>query len=412
MLRHLLILLGGTAGAQAFTLLITPFLSRAYSPGDFGRLGVVLAASSVLAIALHGRLTLAIAGAGGLNAAWRVFICATRLNALLTFAFLVLAGLIAKAELLPNYSTSTLLFIPVFACLAAQIEVFSYWQSYRKEFNLSARNSIFRSVSTGLTQLGLSGATTLGMVYGALVGAILSLSSSVVKNKKEMAKVDMPRISFDASISTLKENRRFLLYSLPQGLVASASLNSVAVLLAFFFGAFVAGQYWLAYRILLAPIALIGGAYRQVVHVQLSDISITSKSKRMLVARLHTLALFAIAVPPVLLLLFWGQQTFEKAFGAQWGDAGAFSAYLVICFSLDFVKIPAITVLQSSGKQSTLLAYEVTLGVARVLAVLYFGNYGSAMQAVQAFSLVSAFGAIFIISLSLFSEKGFLAKSE
>ena len=58
--RNVLILSSGTALAQLIPLIIAPFLSRIYSPEEFGRLALYLAITQILGSLATGRYELAI----------------------------------------------------------------------------------------------------------------------------------------------------------------------------------------------------------------------------------------------------------------------------------------------------------------------------------------------------------------
>jgi O-antigen/teichoic acid export membrane protein len=58
--RNVLILAGGTAVAQAVPILISPILTRLYTPEDFGALAVFISITSIVGVIVNGRYELAI----------------------------------------------------------------------------------------------------------------------------------------------------------------------------------------------------------------------------------------------------------------------------------------------------------------------------------------------------------------
>lgn len=397
MIRNIAVLLGGTVAAQAFTLLITPVLSRLYSPEEFGKLGLILATSSIFATGVHGRLTLAIARADTSGESFEIFRAATVLSASITACLVCLFILARVFGALPTYSISSVFLIGVFVFLSAQIEVFNYWQSSKKKFFLSARNAATRSLVTGFLQLALAAKSASGMIVGALLGAMCSVLLSMREQFEEPSLVPKKRVSI---LFILKKYRNYPLYSMPQGMLASMSLNSVPICLAHYFGASIAGQYWMAYRILVAPIGLFGGAYRQVIHAKLSTENCSASQKNR-TARIHTAFLSALILPFSVGIAVWGEVIFIFAFGERWAEAGIYSGYLVFCFSLDLVKIPAITILQNRNEQARLLIYESVLSVSRIAVVVFSAAFFDAFLAIKAFSVVSAFAAIFLVVYGL-----------
>lgn len=285
--KNIAFLLGGTALAQIFTFAISPILTRLYTPNDFGVLGIVLSASSIIAVTAHLRLNLAIALAFSVEKAKVILKIAVILS--LVICFLACFGIYAYAIISENthYSFLIICLIFIVALLNTNIDTLNYWQSYRQRFKESAQRSVIRSLTTGIFQIVLSVITPLGLIFGVIIGAF----SAIVLYVREIYKANENKIKAPVTLKIIKSNiikyQTFPLYSMPQGLLASASLNAVPILLSSAYGIGVAGQYWLAYRILLAPIALFGGAYRQVLHPILSNTQTSLDQKLKLLKSIH-----------------------------------------------------------------------------------------------------------------------------
>jgi O-antigen/teichoic acid export membrane protein len=58
--KHVLILVSGTVIAQAISILVTPILTRLYTPEEFGLFAIFVAISSVLGSIANGRFELAL----------------------------------------------------------------------------------------------------------------------------------------------------------------------------------------------------------------------------------------------------------------------------------------------------------------------------------------------------------------
>lgn len=380
-------LIGGTALAQLFTFGISPILTRLYTPQSFGVLGIVLAASSIIAVFAHLRLNLAIAQSNNINEANIILKTSIFFSILLCFLssiFLIISNIIFDN----SYTLIIVIFIFLISLANVLIDIFNYWQSYRNKHSLNARNGIFRSLLTGFTQIILGTITNFGLIFGVLIGGIGSLTLFLkeymsLDNKKGNSILSNKKISF-----VLKKYKDFPLYSMPQGFIASASLNSVPLMLGASFGIAVAGQYWLAYRILLAPIALIGGAYRQVLHPIFSNkkINIIEKKK---ICNTHTILLVLFIIPIVIGGFFYLEKIFIFLFGLEWGVAGLFAGWLVLCFSLDIIKVPMICLALSNNLQKDLLISEIILGILRFLTILISLSYKDSIFSIKMFALVS-----------------------
>lgn len=393
--RNIAFLLGGTGIAQVFTFAVSPVLTRLYTPKDFGVLGVILAVSSIIAVVAHFRLNLAIALAASLEQA-KVILKSSIIITFIVCALLSCSTYIYGQVVGDQHYTILITFlIFIFSLLNSNIDLLNYWQSYRNRHKESARNSVIRSISTGIFQIVLNSFTSLGLILGAIIGA----SASIFMYVREIYKVGESRITAPINLKiikeTVKEYKTFPLYSMPQGFLASASLNAVPIVLGSVFGIAVAGQYWLAYRILLAPIALLGGAYRQVLHPLFSNVK-TPIQIKLQAAKTHTLYFFMLLIPVMFLCFLYLEDIFKLIFGVGWTQAGSFAGWLILCFSLDIAKIPSISIIHALKLHKKFLIFEFILGLSRLLTLLYSLNYQDPYISIIVFSITS-----FVLTLAL-----------
>lgn len=399
--RNIVYLLGGTGIAQVFTFAISPLLTRLYTPKDFGVLGVVLAASSIIAVVAHLRLNLAIALASTANEAKIIM----KSSMILTWVISLFSslGLYIYSQMTGNqdYTWFIICFIFLFAILNSNIDILNYWQSYRGRHKESARNSVIRSTTTGIFQIILSVFTPLGLVIGGLVGASVSIFMYI----REIFKVGENKIhapvGFNVIKDTIKSNRNFPLYSMPQGLLASASLNAVPIILGSAFGIMVAGQYWLAYRMLLAPIALLGGAYRQVLHPIFSNMDTPTKAK-IKTAKQHTMYFFVLLVPVMIFCFIFLETIFTFIFGKEWSQAGIFASWLVLCFSLDIIKVPSTSMIHALKLHKKFLIFEIFLGFLRVSSLFFSLKFNDPTLSIIIFTLINLLLTLVLIYLVIY----------
>ena len=393
-------LIGGTALAQLFTFGISPILTRLYTPKSFGVLGIVLAASSIIAVFAHLRLNLAIAKSKNINEAIIILKTSIFFSILLCLSssiFLFISNIIFDN----SYTLIIVIFIFIISLLNVLIDIFNYWQSYRGKHSLNARNSVARSLLTGSVQILLGFISNFGLVLGVFIGGmgslVLFLKEYIYSNdKKNNSRLGGKKIFF-----ILKKYKDFPLYSMPQGFIASASLNSVPLILGASFGIAFAGQYWLAYRILLAPIALIGGAYRQVLHPIFSNNKIKVENK-IRNARKHTGFFLTLIIPIATIFFLFSEVLFNIVFGLNWIIAGKIASWLVLCFMLDIVKIPSICLAIGLNIQKKIMIFEVIWGVSRLIAVLLSLHLNNPILSVKIFSIVSLSFSLLLIFLVLY----------
>lgn len=391
--RNIFFLLGGTALAQIFTFAISPILTRLYTPDDFGVLGIVLAASSIIATSAHMRLNLAIALTDNLTEAKKVFVSTLSIIVLTSLFCIVGLSIVTFTFTLAEYTFFVLFSIFILSIINSCIDVYNYWQSYRLRHKESARNASARALLTGFTQVFMSYLSGAGLIIGIIIGGIGSLMlffKDYYKHKENKinAKIDI--------LYVITKYKTFPLYSMPQGFLASFSLNLAPLVLGAKFGIAVAGQYWLAYRILLAPIALFGGAYKQVLHPLFSDKKKCYESKIKL-AQKHTVLFLVFFLPIIFFFFYYSTELFTLFFGENWSKAGIFASWLVLCFGLDIAKIPSVCLIHAFEKHKDFLIYELILAVFRVLAVSLGVLYLNDIETVTLFSIVSSLFSIVLM---------------
>lgn len=394
MLKKVALLAGSTVAAQIFTLAISPLLTRTYTPDEFGLLGSILSLSGIVAVGANGRYNLAIGGPLSNRTAAHLFVLSSILCAVVAVLFgLVLVG----CSYLGIRSVDSPVFflgaVVLFAYATSQIDVFAYWQGRNKQFKVTARNSVTRSVLTGVAQLVAPAVVSHGLVVGALVGVFSSVATSGHLGVRSLRGVSITRLRL---LAVCRKYKDFPLYSMPQGVLASAGLNCAPLIFGYFFGAATIGQYWLAYRILVAPVALLGGAYRQVALSSLKR-SASGLAGQRRASLKHTYALLALAAGTSWILHVFGRDVFTLAFGDRWALAGEIAGWLSFAFMVDLAKIPATTLIHYTGAHKNYLFYELLLVVVRVSVLFLFSANFGFMSAVIAFAISGFVAALCLI---------------
>jgi O-antigen/teichoic acid export membrane protein len=178
--RSISVLVGGTMGAQALTLLAAPLLTRIYSPDDFGLLAVF---TSMLAIALLvGSLRYDIAipipedNIEATNLVVLSFILILFNTILIAVSVLFMSKPIADVLGLPVLA-SYLWLLPLGVLLGGTYGIFSQWSIRMKCFGVIASTRIWQSFISLVIQFSFFkfGGVGLLQAWRAKVLALLSL---------------------------------------------------------------------------------------------------------------------------------------------------------------------------------------------------------------------------------------------
>jgi O-antigen/teichoic acid export membrane protein len=376
-------MLGGGTVAQAITVLALPVLGRLYAPESFGQLAAVMAVASICASVLHGRYHMAIPVARSPQDP-PVLLALSVLLALVLSVPAVLVTLALVGE--PWEGISPMVFVAtcVFATLGtALLDISSYWFSYRDRFRVAARGLSLRALLTAASQLALGALTGFGVLIGAMVGlsgAVIYAASNLIRQERGVLR----RPSLSELRAVLTGYRSFPLFGTPQGLLAAMSWNLLPLLLLKHGGAVLVGHYWVAYRLLIAPLALFNNSYRQVV---LRELGRADAAAARAIVKKHTVYLSGLGAFAVLVLAIFGQRLFVYLMGEGWGEAGRIASFLSLAIAADLFKVPSICLLQSQHRQKEILLWEAGVVAVRYCPAIALLLSGQLHLAILAFAL-------------------------
>lgn len=407
-LRSVSVLAGGNAAGQAITFASTLILAQIFSDHDYGRLAVIVSSGSMLGIAAHARFHLALGSDVRLSRAAAITRLALLSSLLVTsFAGIVLAALTLTAII--DLSAEAIIGICLVGLGTAMIEVLSYWRSYNGDHGFTAKTAIARAVSVPACQIALVSFGGDGLVAGFLIGTFMTVGLGLYHEFRSGKQLLLGWRRSASPVKVAAHFKSFPLFSLPQGFLVSATINSIPLFIGLFFNTAVVGQYWLAYRVSLAPIALIGSAYRQVFLTVSAEPGAPPLPK---ILRRHTVNGLTVIPFLAVIAFFTIPLVFKIAYGPDWALAGSFAQWLMITTAIDVGKIPAVVNFQTSGRLSTLLLVE-TIASAAKLSVLYLALATfTPVYGIAAYCLTSLASSLTLIAVSFGMPKAIFQRSD
>lgn len=395
--------MSGTAIAQAIPVLVSPILSRIYSPDDFGILALFMAISIVISVIATGRYELAIMLPEDKRDATNILalsVILTFITALVTLVLvLLLRSFIAGFFDTPGI-TPWLFFIPLVVFFTGLYNAFNYWSTRHKTFKRNASARISQSgvmVGTNLG-MGYAGSGPAGLIAGYILGQItaaLVLSWKTFRNFGSALK----EVSREVIIKNAKKYRNFPMINTPHAFIGSLQDNGIVYVIMVFFSKAVLGSYSFAFRLVTAPTTLIGSSIYQVFYQKATTALQEGQDIQKMVLRIYR-NLFFIGLPIFAVLFFFAEPIFMFVFGEEWGVAGEIAAIISPWLFLNFMASPVscITIIMNKQFQGMLLSIaDVCL---KVTAIVIGGLRGDVHLA---FMLMSGLcGALLLFSLYLF----------
>ena len=384
--RNVMQLATGTAIAQVAPLLVTPVLTRLYSPTQFGEFGIFSAFLLGLSIIASGRYEIAVP----LPASNRTAFELVALSVLIAAAFSLLIMALGLAALTPagrtaaaglNVRLTALLMLPVGVLSASTMQSCSYWLTRQGKFALVARA---RSI-TGRAHGGIRcGAGHRGRICGASHLASGRLSRRIGRSPGAVLAADGAGIR-DVSAEGLRlvsrEYRAFPLLNGGNAVMDAIRESGTLVVFGMLFGAAATGFLSRTLRLLRAPVSLVGQAVAQVYFPAVGRAQAEHRSVRELTARTMK-SVLALSVPLYLAVLLLGPWAFGVVLGEQWVTSGTYARVLSPWLALVLVLSSLSLLPVARNAQHKALGLNIFETTARFTGLLVGARLGGALGAV------------------------------
>jgi O-antigen/teichoic acid export membrane protein len=368
--RNVLTLVTGTTIAQAIPVLVSPVLTRLYSPEDFGTFALFMSIVSGIVVIATARYELAILLPREDADATKLVI----LSFFICSGISLLSLLITAALMLLFHDISPwFLLIPMFIFLLGFYQIFVNWNNRKKIYSRIAfsriNNSIYGNAATLL--FGFFKLEFIGLMLGNLTGLFVSNTIFVRKELKNFVKdiKQTKRAELKVIASRYKE---MPLTNSRQALVDMFQYNGLIYLIPAFFSSAVLGLYSFGMRILQAPINLIGSSFAQVFFQRASEKYNNGENIDVLIKEtVKKAALIALPVPIILLL--GGQDLFAFVFSEKWRIAGLYAKILSPWIFFDFIRMTVSQTPIVLNKQKELLYISLIGTLVIIASMLYAG---------------------------------------
>jgi O-antigen/teichoic acid export membrane protein len=382
LLRAVLTLVAGGAIAQALPLLLGPWLTRLYTPQQFGVYHLFAAVSANLAVVACARYEFALPLVGdALDAA------ALRALCLRVLAGVTLASALAAAAWFALSANGWTGWLPVAVAVLGWLSLATLWATRAQAYRALA---IARVVQYGGAALAQAGAALLGAgVQGLIVAPLAAAAAAAAVLRLPLRDVDPDNgLSSCAKAqdpprwrTLARRFRGFPLLNTPHAFMGALQDTVSIAMIAAWQGPVAAGFWGLSLRYLKAPATLVGGAVSQALYPQLAahgaavdhdadahaPLRVTREGRA--AVRRVMAGLAAIAAPLVLLLWAFAPWAFEALFGPAWRGAGELARTLGLYIGVHFVAAPLAVVTLAWGAQAWALRLALVGQVAFVAAL-------------------------------------------
>lgn len=401
-------LVGGTAFAQALTILVAPILTRLYAPDAFGVAAIFTSITTFIGVVVCLRYELAIMlpetdeDAANLLA---VSLCSTVFISGLTAIVVYFASeLILRLLNVPDLSPYLWL-LPLAVLADGGFLALSYWNTRAKRFERLSIAQVSQSGATSGIQLAVGMVDQLkagALIWTRVLGSMFGTAILGVKIWQDDQSLFGVHLSLRRMNSLMRRYIKFPLVNMWGALLNTASYTVPPLFLSIYFTKSVVGYFSLSNRLVLLPLTLIGNAIGQVFFQRASKTYSTNGDLAKVVGSVFR-RLVNIGLFPAILLTIVGQDLIVVFFGGRWSEAGVYVQILSLGLFFRMVFSPLSTLLAVLERYEATVAVQVVIFLSRLLPFVVGGLMGDARIAMFLYAAlgIAVYGGLTIWILSL-----------
>lgn len=410
--KNVLTLTTGASLSSGIPILAYFFLTRIYTPSDFGTLSVFVSVYSILAVIGTGKYELAIPlPEKKEDAVSLVFLCLILNTAFSVFLLLIILLFYDQiVHLIGNENLKGwVYFFPVLTFLLGTYQAFYYYNLRIKSFKEISKSKIYKSISLSFFQifLGVLKFTSFGLILGNIISNFTSninLIKTFIVNEglysyKKTTKQKLKTVA--------KEHIKFPKFTLLSGLLYTASMQVPILLFSVFFTTGFIGQFSISHKVLSMPMILLGGAIGQVYYQRITDKEFVSDEYlKQITWKLYKILLL-VGIFPLSLIFFFGDYIFAFAFGEKWLLAGVYSKPISIWVIFAFISAPLSSILFAKGFQKQVLVFQSLVFISRISTIYICAMLGfNELTTVNYYSIIG-FILYFFLTFYIFKKVNF-----
>jgi O-antigen/teichoic acid export membrane protein len=405
-LHSVLTITSGTVIAQAITVLISPFLTRLYTPEDMGVLASFTAITSVLGVLAAGRYDQAVVlpttHKEGYAVAFAGISISVLFGLLLSIICLLFRDNVTSVLKLESINSGWFYTIGLFVALIGIDAVLNRVSLRNRHYKVLATTQVTQQIGTAGIKIiyGLLKSGSGGLFFATLFGHIIRLVRlSFVEAKSFFLPENRPSVS--DIIYAINRYKKFPLISSWSVLVNSASVQVPVILFVSLFSPTVAGYYSLSHRILNLPISLIGASVSNVFFERAAKSKDDKDELGRITLQIYK-KLLLIGAISMSFVTFYGDLLFPFVFGSEWVDAGKYAQWIAIWIVFQLSISPLSNIFTVLERQWESFFWNMFLFLSRLSFIPIFFFVENTLIIMAAYAMISAL-FYFIYSIRVLS---------
>lgn len=401
--KNILTLMSGVFLSQIILFLGSLFITRIFSPEDFGFAALFLSIVNLFVVVSTFRyehsIVLPVRDIDAFN------IMSIVKKIILIFCTIVFIGVIIFGNKITSFFSKSelnfwLYFLPLMILLNALFFIYRSWLVRKKRFKRISIGALIKSSSL-----------TASLIIGGLLfkNVIVFLFANIIAQLLETLylhyAISRCESNFENGKVQLKKYIKFPKFSLPADLISVYTSQNPILLFSYFFGDYVVGQFSLTQRVLAIPIKFISSSTLEV-YKQKAAKDYNEQGNCLSIFKSTFKTLFLVGFIPSIIMFFLAPLMFEFFFGGDWKDAGLFAKYLLPIFFLQFSVSPLSYTLYIAGNQKHNLFWQIGLLIMTSAGIYWGVLKQSSSVSIIGFSLTYSVMYIVYFLLIYNSAKG------
>ncbi|MGI8315822.1 lipopolysaccharide biosynthesis protein [Halobacillus mangrovi] len=365
-LKNVTVMFSGAIISQIMTVLISPLLTRIYTPGELGQFTIFLTICTLILPILNARYDLLIVSVKDRIEA----------NTLVTLSFiisLVILSLVSITIIIINIFTYDifginiiyLYFLIPFILIGSMNNILKSYMNRLEHYHLMSKVLVMRSSTQAVMQIAF-GALSFNVI-GLIIAYVVSYFSGFIIQIKMFLR--HYKISSVKLFETFVNYKNQILFSTPSIFINGLSYSIIIFLISNLYSPYEVGMYSITVRVLGLPLTFISLSFSRVFFEKAArDYNSKGEFKNLL--QKTTLVLLVISIPVFILLTFISPSLFPLIFGEQWVDAGIYVSFLAPMYAIRLIVSTVSLSIIIISKQKVELLLQTCFVVSCV--VVYF----------------------------------------
>jgi len=374
--KHVLTLMTGTGLGQVIALMLTPVVTRLFTPEDFSTLEQFAMLQAILVVFATGKYEFAIMLPTEKEKSQALVKLAIKIACWFSVGLLAVLFLTKEkiGDLFKNPDLENwLLLLPLAILSFAIFNTLNYWFSKKKQYGFAATSKVIHPIVSEPSKIGLgvAGWSGGGLITAVVLGRISAVGYMIVKYLKELGGVKVPE---NLVGKVAQEYRKYPIYTIWGSLFGRLAQWSHIFLFSYFFGIWAIGFFALSRRLVQNPLNILSNSFSQVFYQRISEIIDAKELKRFYFK--HLARFSGLAGLMVLVIQVLPDNTMEVILGEEWSETMLFLKVLCWWFALNFISSSLSFINHRLQKQEAMFVLDLLhfiLVVGTICCCFYLG---------------------------------------